>query len=113
LPASTSRSRFRPEGGVTSALLNSRGRGAPALSFHRGEKEVRMAEKEEDRGRGRGAGVVPLRHVPHRTGERARDARLHLRQDAPLSHSDQPGRSREGELSPYDLTRGRIVYRNK
>ena len=49
-----------------------------------------------------------------RLRERPRGDRLHVRQDAPLPDPDgSPGEKVKVELSPYDPTRGRIVYRER
>src|SRR3954466_12372593 len=63
--------------------------GTPAIS----DSGVHGGEGTEDRGRGRRSRVVPQRPAPSRPGQRTRDARLHVRSNAPISDSDQPGRS--------------------
>ena len=52
-------------------------------------------------------------HVPHRPRQRPSDSRLYLRQDAALSNPHLAGDRVKVELSPYDLSRGRITYRHR
>jgi translation initiation factor IF-1 len=73
-----------------------------------------VAKKEErDRGRGNGHRAAPERHVRHRTGEQTR-VLAHISGKLRMNFIRiLPGDRVRVELSPYDLSRGRITYRLK
>ncbi len=70
-------------------------------------------ERRGDRGRGPGRRTPAERDVPRRAGERAPGSRAHQRRCGSTTSGSSPEDRVVVELSPYDLTRGRIVYRYK
>ena len=88
----------------------------PGLGFparHNVTRQANGRQRGKDRGRGRRRRVVPERPAPGRARQRARVRSATRRgSDAPLSDPDQPRRSgQDPALAVYNLTRGRIVYR--
>ena len=92
------------EGPVVLTTLNGHGGGRRRASHGQGRR---------DRGRGHSGRAAAERDVPGGTGERPPGARSRQRQDAHELHPYSAGDRVKVELSPYDLTRGRITYRFK
>ena len=98
----------RRRGGLAAPLRPwSPGRPRPKTT----ERSGYRYQGREDRDGGRGGRGPPEPDVPGRARQRPRADRLHRGEDAALPIRVFLGDRIKVELSPYDLTRGRIVYR--
>jgi hypothetical protein len=71
------------------------------------------AEGGTDRDGTDGNAGVTGHYVSCRSPRAAQCARAYFRQDAQTFYSDRPGDKVSVELSPYDLTKARIVFREQ
>jgi len=68
-----------------------------------------MPKEESDSSGREGSGDPSQRDVPSGIGKRPQGAGSYFRKDENALHQDPPGDKVTVELSPYDLTRGRII----
>jgi hypothetical protein len=72
-----------------------------------------MAKEELARVSGHGQRASAQRDLSREARERTRDHRPYRRQDAQEPHPRADRRQGAVEMTPYDLTKGRITYRFK